>query len=90
MMGETLLYNEALNKKHFKIDYPYYGLFGSADITSVNNNDETFYKCRLLNGTTIFLKKLLQPKKWIDTALNMETPLSSIIGMSIDDFLKLG
>lgn len=87
-MGETLTLNEPATKNHFKVDYPYYGLFGSADITTISNNDEVVYRCRLLNGSIIFVKKLFQSRKWIDANLNLETPLSSIIGVSIDDFLK--
>lgn len=83
-----IFYNELKTRNQFKIDYPYYGLFGSADITPVNDNGEVLYKCKLLNGTTILLKKLEQTKKWIDANLNLETPLSKIIGISIDDFLK--
>jgi len=82
----TILYN-GLNRNQFKIDYPYYGLFGSADITSFNENGEVVFKCKLLNGTIIFLKKRLN-KQWVDATINEETPLSSIIGISIDDFLK--
>jgi hypothetical protein len=87
-MGEILFFNEARNKNQFRIDYPYYGLFGSANITTINNESEVIYKCQLLNGTIIFLKKLAQARKWIDANLNIETPLSTVIGMSIDDFLK--
>ena len=87
-MRETSFYNDAVNLGQFKIDYPYYGLFGSALITPQCEADEVIYKCRLLNGTTILLKKLLQTK-WVDAALNAETPLSKIIGLSIDDFLKI-
>jgi len=83
----TILYN-GLNRNQFKIDYPYYGLFGSADITTLNENGEIIYKCKLLNGTVILLKKLLSSKQWVDVNLNKETPLSTIIGISIDDFLK--
>ena len=82
-----MLYN-GLNRNQFKIDYPYYGLFGSADITTLNENGEIIYKCKLLNGTVILLKKLLSSKQWVDVNLNKETPLSTIIGISIDDFLK--
>lgn len=82
-----MLYN-GLNRNQFKIDYPYYGLFGSADITTLNENGEIIYRCRLLNGTIILLKKLLGSKQWVDVNLNQETPLSAIIGISIDDFLK--
>jgi len=88
-MKETSFYNDALNKDQFKIDYPYYGLFGSAVITPIYEADEVVYRCKLLNGTTIFLKKLFQTKKWIDAGLNAETPLSATIGLSIDDFLKI-
>lgn len=88
-MKETSFYSDALNRDQFRIDYPYYGLFGSALITPMHEADETVYRCRLLNGTTILLKKLFQTKKWIDAALNAETPLSAIIGLSIDDFLKI-
>ena len=88
MMGEILFFNEFRSKGQFKIDYPYYGLFGSADITLEGNEIEVVFKCKLLNGSIIFLKKLLQPKKWIDASLNRETPLSAVIGTSIDDFLK--
>lgn len=82
-----MLYN-GLNRNQFKIDYPYYGLFGSADITTLNENGEIIYKCRLLNGSIILLKKLLSSKQWVDVNLNKETPLSAIIGISIDDFLR--
>jgi len=87
-MKETSFYNDALSKEQFKIDYPYYGLFGTAFITPVIEEGEMTYSCRLLNGTTIFLKKLFQ-SKWIDAALNAETSLSKVIGLSIDDFLKI-
>ena len=83
----TILYN-GLNRNQFKIDYPYYGLFGSADITTLNENGEVIYRCKLLNGTIIFLKKLLNTRQWVDVSINKETPLSAIIGISIDDFLK--
>jgi hypothetical protein len=90
MMGEILLFNESRNHRgQFKIDYPYYGLFGSADITPISGENEVVYKCKLLNGSIIFLKKLLQPRKWVDANLNTETPLSVVIGQYIDDFLKL-
>jgi hypothetical protein len=89
IMRETSFYNDALNSDQFRIDYPYYGLFGSAIITPMYNEEEIVYRCKLLNGTTIFLKKLFQSKMWVDTALNAETPLAKIIGLSIDDFLKI-
>lgn len=88
-MKETSFYSDALNKDQFKIDYPYYGLFGSAVITPIYNAGDIVYRCKLLNGTTIFLKKLFQSEKWVDAGLNAETPLSTTIGLSIDDFLKI-
>lgn len=88
-MKEVSFYSDTSNKGQFKIDYPYYGLFGSALITPLTEADEIVYRCKLLNGTTIFLKKLFQNKKWIDAGLNAETPLSKIIGLSIDDFLSI-
>ena len=88
-MRETSFYNDALNREQFQIDYPYYGLFGSAVITPLIEAGETIYRCKLLNGTTVFLKKLFQTRKWIDAGLNAETPLASTIGPSIDDFLKI-
>jgi len=84
-MGEILFIKES-RKDHFKIDYPYYGLFGSADITPIAGDDGVVYKCKLLNGQEIFLKK--PARNWIDANLNRETPLSAVIGTSIDDFLK--
>ena len=83
-----MFYNGTVQSGQFKIDYPYYGLFGSAEVTELNENGETIYKCKLLNGSNIFLKRLLGHKKWIDANLNRETALSSVIGISIDDFLK--
>ena len=87
-MGEILFFNELRNKNQFRIDYPYYGLFGSANITTISNETDVIYKCQLLNGNIIFIKKVAQARKWIDTHLNSETPLSAVIGTSIDDFLK--
>jgi hypothetical protein len=69
----------------FKVDYPYYGLFASAEVTAVLNQDQVF-ECRLRNGHTLRLQKV--EKRWIDAGLNHETPLASIIGTSIDDFLR--
>ena len=87
-MGETLYSRESRNRDQFKIDYPYYGLFGSADITAVRLEQEVMYRCRLLNGSILTLKKQVQPGKWIDLNLNRETPLSYIIGIAIEDFLQ--
>lgn len=86
-MHDVLLLTETRTRNQFKIDYPYYGLFGSADVTTINNNSEVLYRCKLLNGTVIHLKKVMT-RKWIDATTNSETPLSIVIGTSIDDFLK--
>jgi hypothetical protein len=88
-MRGTLFYNDSVDEDQFKIDYPYYGLFGSAVITPIYQKDEVVYRCKLLNGSIVFLKKLFQSEKWIDTVSNAETPLAAIIGLSIDDFLKI-
>lgn len=90
-MRDFFYLSPASDIKQFRIYYPYYGLFGSADVTWINNNSEVTeatFKCKLLNGSIVMLKKLLQTKKWIDTSLNKETPLSSVLGNSIDDFLN--
>jgi hypothetical protein len=87
-MRDMLYFSPSMEKSHFQVQYPYYGLFGSAEVTAVNSNSEMTFKCKLLNGSIVILKKLLQTKKWIDMALNKETPLSSVLGNSIDDFLK--
>ena len=88
-MKETSFLDEAIGADQFKIDYPYYGLFGSAVITPITNDNEIIYRCKLLNGSMIFVKKLFQSKKWIDASEDAETPLSKIIGLSIEDFLKI-
>ena len=87
-MGELSLYHRYRSQDHFKINYPYYGLFGTADVTTVSEEDEIIFHCRLLNGTILYLKKLLHQKKWIDLNMNTETPLAAVIGNSIDDFFK--
>ena len=87
-MGDISIFPEFRNGSHFKIHYPYYGLFGTADITPLSKEDEVIYRCRLLNGTILHLKKLIQQKKWIDLTMNSETPLAAVIGNSIDEFFK--
>jgi hypothetical protein len=89
-MTTVLSLADLRNKLQFKVDYPYYGLFGSAQVTTVGSNSENVFKCTLLNGNIIFLKKSMPARKWIDVHQNLETPLSAIIGTSIDDFLKQG
>ena len=87
-MGELLYFKEHRNKDQFRIDYPYYGLFGSADIIEVSYEEGLAYRCTLLNGSVVMLKKTEPSNKWIDTSLNTETPLSSIIGLAIEEFLN--
>ncbi len=87
-MGEILLNKEFKSKNHFKIDYPYYGLFGSADITPIDKENELVFRCKLLNGNIVYLKKLLKLSKWIDVNLNIETQLSAVMGISIDDYMS--
>jgi len=87
-MNRLLFINDYRDNNQFRIDYPYYGLFGSADIKATGDQNETIYECRLLNGTILCLKKLLGVNRWIDKACNEETPLSATIGNAIDDFLK--
>ncbi|MFL5740133.1 MAG: hypothetical protein ACJ75B_07940 [Flavisolibacter sp.] len=87
-MGELLFFREFRNKNQFKIDYPYYGLFGSADITVLQKEEQTLYECRLLNGSIVCLRKQPVVNRWIDAGVNGETPLSITIGEAIDDFLK--
>ena len=87
-MNRLSFYNDYGYSNEFRIDYPYYGLFGSADITATSDQNEVIYQCRLLNGTILRLKKLLGVNRWIDKASNEETPLSATIGNAIDDFLK--
>jgi hypothetical protein len=87
-MGEFLLFKDYRNQDQFRIDYPYYGLFGSANITRVHTNGDLIYRCQLLNGHIVILKKNTPDKKWIDTELDTPTPLSMVIGLAIDDFLS--
>ena len=87
-MNRLLFYKEYSNHNQFRIDYPYFGLFGSADITATDDQNELIYECKLLNGSILCLKKILGVNRWIDKACNEETPLSATIGNAIDDFLN--
>jgi hypothetical protein len=75
-------------KNQFIVSYPYYGLFGTADVKLLQSEGESLFECKLVNGAVLFLKKLANNKQWIDTQLNRETPLSAVIGLYIDDFIK--
>ena len=50
-MRDIIHFSEPRNKNQFRINYPYYGLFGTADVTEIINSSETVLRCRLLNGT---------------------------------------
>lgn len=77
--------HETKSITQFKVYYPYYGLFATAEVTTVDNLEKV-YQCKLKNGDTVVLKKV--HLKWIDLVTNDTTPLSNLIGNSIDDFLK--
>ena len=86
-MGATISYLPN-NNNPFRINYPYYGLFGAADVRLISDNGDPVYECKLLNGTIVCLKKTADSQRWIDTMEASPTPLATIIGRSIDDFLK--
>lgn len=87
-MSRILFYRDFTDNNQFKIDYPYYGLFGTAEVTVINENDGIAYHCKLLNGAIVIIKKRPQQSKWIDTELDCVTPLSSTLGIAIEDFLN--
>jgi len=82
----TFSYTQSTNQ--FSISYPYYGLFGTADVKLVQMEEDPLFECKLINGAVVLLKRLGNTKRWIDTQLNIETPLSTILGRYIDDFMK--
>lgn len=85
-MGTFLSYVET--RSHFSVSYPYYGLFGTADVKLLQTEGDPLFECKLVNGAIMLLKKISNSRKWIDVQLNRETPLSSVLGMYIDDFIK--
>ena len=85
-MGTFLSYVPTRN--HFSISYSYYVLFGTADVKLLQSETEPLFECKLVNGAIVLLKKLGNTRKWIDAQLNRETPLSSILGLYIDDFIR--
>jgi len=84
-MSAYSFFKEGKKINSFKVDYPYYGLFGSAEVSVVNDYEKVF-ECKLKNGKTVCLKKV--GERWLDIVLNEETSLSCVIGSSIDDHLK--
>ena len=85
-MGTFLSYAQPAN--HFSISYPYYGLFGTADVKLIQTESDPLFECKLINGAVVLLKKLNNTCKWIDAQLNRETPLASILGLYIDDIIR--
>ena len=85
-MGAFLSYVQSTNQ--FSISYPYYGLFGTADVKLLKSAEELLFECKLVNGSVVLIKKMGQSRKWIDAQLERETPLSSVLGMYIEDFIK--
>ena len=85
-MGTFLSYVQPSNQ--FSVSYPYYGLFGTADVKLLPSDGDPLFECKLVNGAIILLKKLGNTRQWIDAQLNRQTPLSSVIGMYIDDVIK--
>lgn len=84
-MSAYSIFKEFNRTNSFKVDYPYYGLFGTAEVSVVNDYEKEF-ECKLRNGQTVHLKKV--GSKWFDMVLNEETALSNVIGSSIDDYFK--
>ena len=87
-MGTFLSYLQTGNQNQFKVSYPHYGLFGTADVKLLQAEGEPLFECKLMNGAVLWLKKISNSKRWVDAKLNRETPLASTIGMYIDDILK--
>ncbi|HEX6335093.1 MAG TPA: hypothetical protein VFZ78_12755 [Flavisolibacter sp.] len=71
----------------FTINYPWYGLFSSAEVKIVNEM-ERVYQCRLNNNVVLWIRKLISSGKWIDVNEERETTLTSVIGNYIDDYLR--
>ena len=69
----------------FRIDYPYYGLFRSADVKIIEAEGDVIYQCEILNGSEVWLKKA--SSRWLDAQSGAETPLARLIGIYIDDYI---
>ncbi|HEU0064038.1 MAG TPA: hypothetical protein VFQ58_03370, partial [Flavisolibacter sp.] len=65
--------SKTTQENSFRVNYPYLGLFGTADITLISDSTELICSCKLLNGNIIRLKKNSISKKWIDTTIDKET-----------------
>jgi ribosome assembly protein YihI (activator of Der GTPase) len=85
-MNASLRMLQPDNHGQFRVDYPYFGLFGTADVKMLDKTPDQLFECRLRNGQTVTLKKI--GRKWVDFILDQTTPLSAVLGTSIDDYLK--
>ena len=70
----------------FRIDYPYYGLFRTADIKIIEAEGDVIYQCEIINGSEIWLKKA-STQRWLDAQSGAETPLARLLGIYIDDYI---
>jgi hypothetical protein len=70
----------------FRIDYPYYGLFRSADVKIIEAEGDVLYQCEMINGTEVWLKKA-KSQRWLDMESGSETPLARLLGVYIDDYI---
>lgn len=87
-MGTFLSYLQTGTQNQFTINYPHYGLFGTANVKLLQEEGERLFECKLMNGAILWLKKIANSKRWVDAQLNQETSLASVIGMYIDDVLR--
>jgi hypothetical protein len=87
-MGNFLSYLQASNSDQFQVNYPYYGLFGTANVRLLSTDGDQLFECKLMNGAVVMLKKITNSKLWIDAQANDRTPLAEVIGMYIDDFIR--
>jgi len=74
----------------FRIDYPYYGLFRSADIKIIEAEGDVIYQCEILNGSEVWLKKASSSQRWLEAQSGAETPLARLLGIYIDDYMGRG
>jgi len=84
-MGTILSNHAGFANRLFQVNYPYYGLFGTAEVKVLQQGDDQLFECRLVNGAKLLLKRL--NRKWIDLQSNTETPLAAVIGKYIEDKL---
>jgi|SRR5438067_432562 hypothetical protein len=85
-MNHPTLPSSATNR-HFSFDYPFHGLFDTADVTPRYENGEFVFECRL-RSRKIVLVKMDRSNRWIDVQENSETQLTRVIGSYISDFMR--